>query len=244
MTGPSQIQRNCDLWTSRRAQRGRVCDRHTGLRRMGAYAPSRTHCACRYRRRRRSDGARHPGHRGQAQPDEAVDGRHQQGRRSRRRRLPRRERLGAQSAQADHHAVEPVHHAARHRHSGQLEGPHAGRHDGARRVRALGQCRDAVQDREGLHRRREGRAARAVQDGRHRLEAGRPDHHGRDREVDRHQVHLHSVSRRRRSGSAARRQARRIRRSTTRSKRSRNGAAGSCVLSACSTARSSNTPKR
>ena len=32
-----------------------------------------------------------------------------------------------------------------------------------------------------------------VQDGRHRLEAGRPDHHGRDREGDRRQVHLHSV---------------------------------------------------
>ena len=59
-----------------------------------------------------------------------------------------------QSAQAGHHAVEPVHHAARDRHSVQLEGPDAGRHDGARRVRALGECRHALQDREGLHRRR------------------------------------------------------------------------------------------
>ena len=59
-----------------------------------------------------------------------------------------------QSAQADHHAVQPVHDAAGDRHSVQLEGSHAGRHDGARRVRAVGQCRDAVQDREGLRRRR------------------------------------------------------------------------------------------
>ena len=32
-----------------------------------------------------------------------------------------------------------------------------------------------------------------VQDGRHRLQAGRPDHHGRGREGERHQVHLHPV---------------------------------------------------
>ena len=63
-----------------------------------------------------------------------------------------------QPAQAHHHAVEPVHHAARHRHSVQLEGHHAGRDDGARRVRALGQRRDALQDRQGLHRRGQGRA--------------------------------------------------------------------------------------
>ena len=34
---------------------------------------------------------------------------------------------------------------------------------------------------------------RHVQDGRHRLQAGRPDHHRRDREGDRRQVHLHPV---------------------------------------------------
>ena len=51
-----------------------------------------------------------------------------------------------QSAQDHHHAVEPVHHAAGDRHSLQLEGPDAGRDAGARRVRALGQRRQAVQD--------------------------------------------------------------------------------------------------
>ena len=81
---------------------------------------------------------------------QAVDGRRQQVRRRRRRRLPRRQELEGQPAQADHHAVEPVHHAARDRHSVQLEGSHAGRDDGARRVHPLGQRRQAVQDRQGI----------------------------------------------------------------------------------------------
>ncbi len=46
-----------------------------------------------------------------------------------------------QSAQDHHHALEPVHDTARHRHSVQLEGSHAGRNAGARRVRAVGECR-------------------------------------------------------------------------------------------------------
>ena len=54
------------------------------------------------------------------------------------------------------------------------------------------------------------KAQRQLQDGRHRLQAGRPDHHGRDREGDRRQVHLHSVQGRRRGGGAARRQSRRF----------------------------------
>ena len=70
-----------------------------------------------------------------------------------------------QSAQDHHHAVEPVHHAARDRHSVQLEGSDAGRDAGARRVRALGQRREALQDREGLHRRGEGRAAGTIKMG-------------------------------------------------------------------------------
>ena len=49
-----------------------------------------------------------------------------------------------------------------------------------------------------------------VQDGRHRLQAGRPDHHRRDREGHRHQVHLHSVQGRRRGRGPARRQSRRF----------------------------------
>ena len=47
-----------------------------------------------------------------------------------------------------------------------------------------------------------------VQDGRHRLQAGRPDHHGRDREGVGHQVHLRAVQGRRRGRDAAGRQAR------------------------------------
>ena len=137
-----------------------------------------------------------------------TDGGHQQGRRRRRRRLPRRQELQGQPAQAGHHAVEPVHHAARHRHSVLVEGPDPGRHDGARRVRALGQCRHALQDRRRTtstpRRPRRG----TIQDGRHRLQAGRPDHHGRDREGDRRQVHLHPLQGRRRGRGPARRQAR------------------------------------
>ena len=59
--------------------------------------------------------------------------------------------------QDHHHAVEPVHDAARHRRAVQLEGPDAGRDAGARRVRAVGQRRDAVQDRAGLRQRDQGR---------------------------------------------------------------------------------------
>ncbi len=51
---------------------------------------------------------------------------------------------------------------------------------------------------------------RQVQDGRHRLEAGGPDHHGGAREADGHQVHLRPVQGRRRRGGATGRQARRL----------------------------------
>ena len=50
--------------------------------------------------------------------------------------------------------VQPVHHAAGDRHSVQLEGPHAGRDARARRVRALGERRQAVQVGQGIYRRR------------------------------------------------------------------------------------------
>ena len=50
-----------------------------------------------------------------------------------------------QSAQDHHHAVEPLHHSACDRNSIQLERSHAGCDAGARRIRALGQCRQAVQ---------------------------------------------------------------------------------------------------
>ena len=61
------------------------------------------------------------------------------------------------SAQDHHHAVEPVHDAARHGRAVQLEGPDAGGDAGARRVRAVGQRRHAVQDRRRLHEGDQGR---------------------------------------------------------------------------------------
>ena len=74
-----------------------------------------------------------------------------------------------------------------------------------------------------------------VQDGRHRLEAGRPDHHRRDREGDRQQVHLHSRSRAAAKSRCSSSASTSTRPSTTRSRRSRSGAPASCGRSACST---------
>ena len=151
-----------------------------------------------------------PGRHHQEQPDEAADDRRQQVGRRRRGRLPRDQGREGRSQQAHHHAVEPVHDAARDRRAVQLAGPDAGRDARARPVRAVGQRRDAVQDGEGLSRRGQGRRPQQVQDGRHGVEAGRPDHHGRDREGHRHQVHLRAVQGRRRRRGAARRQAHRL----------------------------------
>ena len=69
---------------------------------------------------------------------------------------------------------------------------------------------DAVQDRQRVHRRGQGGGPEQVQDGRHRLQAGRPDHHGRPREGHRHQVHLRAVQGRRRGGGAAGRRPRQL----------------------------------
>ena len=80
-----------------------------------------------------------------------------------------------------------------------------------------------------VHRRGQGRRPEQDEDGRHRLQAGRPDHHRRHREGHRHQVHLRAVQGRRRSGGAAGRQARRLHRSTTRSRRWPSGAPASCA---------------
>ena len=234
----SQTQRNSDLWTRRRARRGRACGRDAGsaawepTRPVEFIVPAGTGGGADQMARviqgivTKHDLMKQPmvviNKAGGAGGEGFLDVKSAK----------------RQPAQAHHHAVEPVHHAARHRHSVQLEGPDAGRDAGARRVRALGQRRDAVQDREGLHRRGQGRAAGTVQDGRHRLQAGRPDHHRRDREGDRHEVHLHPVS-----GAAARSRcsssaSTSTRRSTTRSRRSRSGAPASCGRSACSTASS------
>ena len=65
--------------------------------------------------------------------------------------------------------------------------------------------------REGLHRRGEGRRRQDLQDGRHRLQAGGPDHHGGAGEADgAEEVHLRALRRRRRGGGAAGRQARQL----------------------------------
>ena len=147
------------------------------------------------------------------------------------------------SAQDHHHAVQPVHHAARHRHAVQLEGPDAGRDAGARPVRPVGARRRALQDGQGLHRGGEGRRRQEVQDGRHRLQAGRPDHHGRARAADRRQeVHLRSLSRRRRSRRAARRQARRL--LGQQSDRSRAAVEGRRAAGRCASSTPSAAPTR
>ena len=65
-----------------------------------------------------------------------------------------------------------------------------------------------VQERQGLHRRGEEGRPQQVQDGRHRLQAGGPDHHRRAGKGDGHQVDLHPVQGRRRGRDAAGRQAR------------------------------------
>ena len=80
-------------------------------------------------------------------------------------------------AQDRHHALEPVHDAARDRHPVQLAGHHAGRHAGAGRVHPLGQREVALPDHGRLCRRAEGRPA--DQDGRDRVQAGGSDHHRR-----------------------------------------------------------------
>ena len=185
--------------------------------------------ARRHRRRRRPDGAPDPGHRRQAQPDEAAADRRQQVGRRRRRRLPRREGRQGRSAQDHHHAVEPVHHAAGHRRAVQLEGPDAGRDAGARPVRAVGQRRDAVQDRQGVHRGGEGGGPEQVQDGRHRLQAGRPDHHRRRSRRPPAPSSPTSRSRAAATWRCSSSASTSTRRSTTRSRRWRSGAPASCA---------------
>jgi putative tricarboxylic transport membrane protein len=64
--------------------------------------------------------------------------------------------------------------------------------------------------REGIHRGDEEGRSGQDEDGRHRREAGRPDHHRGDRAEDRREVHLHPVQGRRRGGDAARRRPRRL----------------------------------
>ena len=160
--GASTKARSLSAMAGRRDRAGASARGRSGV---GADQARRVHRARRHRRRRRPDGAPPAGRGRQEQPDEAAADRRQQVGRRGRRRLPRREGREGRSAQDHHHAVEPVHDAARHRRAVQLEGPDAGRDARARPVRAVGQRRDAVQDREGLHRRGEGRRPEQVQDG-------------------------------------------------------------------------------
>ena len=83
-----------------------------------------------------------------------------------------------------------------------------------------------------------------VQDGRHRLQAGRPDHHRRDRAEDRREVHLRPLQRRRHGRHPARRQPHRLDASTIRSSRWPTGAPATRVRSACSTPSRCPTPPR
>ena len=111
----------------------------------------------------------------------------------------------------DHHAVEPVHDAARHRRAVQLEGPDAGRDAGARRVRAVGQRRDAVQDGEGVHR----RASRPAPTGKFKMGGTGSKQEDQiitvaHREGGRQEDDLRAVQGRRRRRGAARRQAHRL----------------------------------
>jgi hypothetical protein len=66
------------------------------------------------------------------------------------------------------------------------DGPDPGRHDGARRVHSVSTCRHTLQERAGIHQRRESGPAWPVQDGRHGLQAGGSDHHRGDREGNGH----------------------------------------------------------
>ncbi len=74
-----------------------------------------------------------------------------------------------------------------------------------------------------------------VQDGRHRLEAGRPDHHRGDRAADGREVHLRAVPRRRRRSAPSWSAGTSTPRSTIRSSASRIGARAPCGRFACST---------
>ena len=86
----------CMSTRRRQGGRRRWRGRRVGLRRrsggrLGADQAGDVRHPGRHRRRRRPDGALHPGRRHEAQSDEAAADRHQQGWRRRRRRLPRRQ---------------------------------------------------------------------------------------------------------------------------------------------------------
>ena len=153
------------------------------------------------------------------------------------RRLPRRQGRQGQSAQDRHHAVEPVHHAARHRRAVQLEGPDAGR----RCWRSTSSCCGSTPTRptrpRRSTRRRQGRGPAQMKMGGTGSKQEDQIITVAHREGDRHQVHLRPVQGRRRGRGAARRQARRL----DRQQPDRGGRAvarrRSCGRCACSTSK-------
>ena len=80
------------------------------------------------------------------------------------------------------------------------------------RVHPVGEREVALPDGRGLCRGAEGRHAGPDEDGRHRVQAGGPDHHRRHRAGDRRQAHLHPVQGRRGRGGAAGRRPHRFQR--------------------------------
>ena len=178
---------------------------------LGADQAGRVHRAGRHRRRRRPDGAPDPGHRRQAQADEAAAASS-----STSRAAPGAEGfLDVKGAKGDPHKIVVTlsnlfTHAARDRRAVQLARPDAGGDDGAGRVRAVGQRRLAVQDRQGYLARQGGGA-------RNKFKMGGTGSKQEDqiitvahREGHRHQVHLRAVQGRRRGRGAAGRQAHRL----------------------------------
>ena len=148
-----------------------------------------------------------------------------------------------QSAQARHHAVEPVHHAARDRHSVQLEGHHAGRDDGARRVHPLGQRRQAATRpprNTSTPPRRRTAPSRWAAPAPSRKTRSSPSR-SRSRPAPSSPTFRTRAAARWRCSSSA---ITSIRPSTIRSRRWRSGAPASCGRSACSTPRSSTTRRR
>ena len=127
------------------------------------------------------------------------------------------------SAQDHHHAVESLHHAC---HRVPFNWSHAGADAGARQLRAVGERQDAVPEPQGVH--RGGEEARTG-----KMKMGGTGAKQEDQIItvaieqkDRRQVHGASVQGRRHRGERSSSAATLTRRSTTRSRRWRNGAPG------------------
>ena len=134
------------------------------------------------------------------------------GGRQRRRGPDGRQGFQGQSAQADGGLLRHLHAADRRQPAVQLARPESGGDDRAGRIRAVGQRRNALQDDEGLPGCGEGRAARNLQDGRHRHQARGSHHHRRAGKGRRREVLVHPLHQRRPGGDPAGGQAHRLER--------------------------------